>query len=77
MGNLSHTIKNYKTFVNFYNRQLEDVKRAAKRPEENRFYSTGMLQAVLLDHLMPKWKNEAFNKNVYLDDLLRKAVDKY
>ncbi len=69
--------KNYKTFANFYNRQIEEVKRAAIRPEENRFYSTGMLQAVMLDRLMPTWKNEAFNKDVYLDDMLKKAVDNY
>lgn len=69
--------KNYKTFSNFYNRQIEEVKRAAIRPEENRFYSTGMLQAVMLDRLMPEWKNEAFNEDVYLEDLLKKAVKNF
>ena len=69
--------KNYKTFANFYNRQIEEVKRAANRPEENRFYTTGMLQAVMLDRLMPAWKNEAFNEDVYLEDLLKKAVANY
>ena len=69
--------KNYKTFSNFYNRQIEEVKRAAIRPEENRFYSTGMLQAVMLDRLMPEWKNEALNEDVYLEDLLKKAVKNF
>ena len=49
----------------------------ANRHEENRFYSTGMLQAVMLDRLMPAWKNEAFNKDVYLENLLKKAVNNY
>ncbi len=69
--------RNYKTFANFYKRQIEEVKRAAQRHEENRFYSTGMLQAVMLDRLMPTWKNKAFNADVYLEDLLKKAVNNY
>ncbi|MGV8962129.1 MAG: hypothetical protein ACOH2V_01965 [Candidatus Saccharimonadaceae bacterium] len=67
--------RNYKTFANFYKRQIEEVKRAAQRHEENRFYSTGMLQAVMLERLMPTWKNEAFNEDVYLEDLLMKTVN--
>ena len=29
------------------------------------------------DRLMPAWKDEAFNKDVYLEDLLKKAVNNY
>ena len=67
--------KDYKTFANYYNQQIEEVKRSATRSDENRFYYTGMLQAVMLDRLMPDWKKEAFNQDVYLENLLRKAVN--
>ena len=69
--------KNYKTIVNYYYQQIEEVRRSATRPDENRLYYTGMLEAVLLDRLMPDWKKMAFEEEVYLDDLLRKAVDNY
>jgi hypothetical protein len=67
--------KNYRTFANYYNQQIEEVKRSAVRPNENRFYYTGMLQALMLDRLMPDWKNEAFRNDVYLEDLLGKVVN--
>jgi hypothetical protein len=34
-----------------------------------------MLQALILDRLMPDWKKEAFREKVYLDNLLEKAVN--
>ncbi len=64
--------KNYKTRASYFSQQIGEVKRAANRPEESRFYSTGMLQAVMLDRLMPKWKKEAFKEDVYLENLLGK-----
>ena len=41
---------------------------------DTRFYSAGMMQAFLLDDLMPGWKSGIFNEGVYLEDLLRQAV---
>lgn len=67
--------KKYKTYAKYYKQQMEEVGRAASRPAENRFYYTGMLQAVMLDRLMPDWKKEAFGEDVYLDNLLRSAVN--
>jgi len=67
--------KNYKTFSKYYNQQIEEARRSATRQGENRFYYTGMLQAVMLDRLMPNWKKDALSKELYLDDLLRKAVN--
>ncbi len=64
--------KNYKTWSKYVNRQIAEVKRAANRSGESRFYYGGMLQAVILDQLMPGWKNEAFDNKVCLDDLLQK-----
>ena len=69
--------KNYKNRSKYVSRQIEEIKRAANRPGESRFYYGGMLQAVMLDRLMPDWKNEALGGDVYLENLLRKAVNNY
>ncbi|MFA6701463.1 MAG: hypothetical protein WCR12_02750 [Dysgonamonadaceae bacterium] len=69
--------KNYKTYTDFYKQQIDEVKRAAVRPSENRFYYSGMLQAVMLDRLLPEWKKEAFKKEVYLEYLLEMSVNIY
>ena len=66
--------KNYKTSLNHFNEQIGDVKGIGNRPADTRFYYTGMLQAVMLDRLMPGWKNNAFKEGIYLDNLLEKAV---
>ena len=65
--------KNYKNRSKYVSQQIAEIKRAANRPGESRFYYGGMLQAVILDRLMPEWKNEAFEMQVYLDDLLEKS----
>lgn len=62
--------KNYKNRTSYFNRQIDEVKRTAARSGESRFYYVGMLQAVLLDRLMPEWKSTAFNTGIYLEDLL-------
>lgn len=64
--------KNYKNQTSYFNRQIDEVKRTAARSGESRFYYVGMLQAVLLDRLMPEWKSAAFNTGIYLEDLLGK-----
>lgn len=66
---------NYKKRTQFFNRQIDEIKRTAGRPGESRFYYVGMLQALMLDRLLPGWKSEAFEKKVFLDELLAKAVD--
>ena len=68
--------KNYKSALSYFNQQIVEVRRAAKRPSENRFYYSGMLQAVLLDRFSPGWKNEAFKEEVFLENLLEKSVNK-
>jgi len=64
--------KNYKTRVSHFNEQIGDVKRIGNSPAEPRFYYTGMLQAVMLDRLMPAWKKVAFKEGIYLENLLEK-----
>jgi len=42
---------------------------------DGRFYYSGMAQAVLLDRLMPGWKDQALEDGVFLEDLLEAAVE--
>jgi hypothetical protein len=42
---------------------------------ETRFYMLGMAEAFLLDRLLPDWKDTALRDGVFLEDLLRQAVE--
>jgi hypothetical protein len=42
---------------------------------ESQLYMTGMAQAFLLDDLAPGWKDQYWNDGVFLEDLLRQAVE--
>lgn len=66
--------KGYNSSVKRFQQQVQEVPRTAKRRGDSRFYYGGMLQAVILDILMPNWKEEALENEVYLDELLSKAV---
>lgn len=66
--------KSYKNRMTYYDLQIEEVKRTVHRSGETRFYYVGMLQAVMLDRLMPDWKKEGFKDGVFLDELLEKAI---
>jgi hypothetical protein len=48
--------------------------RAMVMQRDTRFYSAGMMEAFLLDDLMPGWKAKIFQEGVYLEDLLRRAT---
>lgn len=65
----------YSGRVKFREAQLAEVKRMTNNDGEVRFYYTGMAQAVVLDRLMSDWKSQAFGQNVYLEDILRQALD--
>jgi hypothetical protein len=41
---------------------------------DGRFYYSSMAQAFMLDRLMPDWKQKAFNKGVWIEDLLAEAA---
>ena len=69
--------KNYKTSASHFKQQIGDVKGIGNRPTDTRFYYTGMLQAVMLDRLMPEWRKEAFTEGVYIENLLEKAAKNY
>jgi len=66
--------KNYSNREKYFGNQLSEVPRAANRSGESRFYYGGMLQAMLLDRMDPDWKNEIFEEDIFLEDLLRNTV---
>ncbi len=67
--------KDYATFEGHWNQEMRQARQQAGREGDVRFYYTGMLQAYLLDRLMPDWKARITDKGVYLEDLLREAIE--
>ena len=70
----------------FFNRQLEDLVNIVA-VNDNRFgnkfgagplrfklYYLGACQGLLLDKILPKWKEQIFDKGIYLSDLLEKTI---
>ncbi len=66
--------REYTTREQYWSGQIDEVRRTAGREGETRFYYSGMAQAVLLDRLLPDWKERIFNPEVMLEDLLRQAT---
>lgn len=66
--------KAYETFDSRWNQEIAQTRRQASVEGDVRFYYTGMLQAFLLDRLLPNWKTQIMEDGVYLEDLLRLAV---
>lgn len=65
----------YATREQFWSRQIDEVRRTAGREGESRFYYSGLAQAVLLDSLLPDWKERVFSPDMMLEDLLRQATE--
>lgn len=68
--------ENYDHFTPYFDQQLSEINRAVQRPEDNRFYYTGLLQALVLDKLGPEWKEKVFEKDIYIDDILFEINEK-
>jgi hypothetical protein len=66
--------KGYETFKSHWNREIQQAKSQSQKETDVRFYYTGMLQARILDRLMPDWKTRIMEKDVFFEDLLREAV---
>jgi len=66
----------FKQYKNFYRRWLQELiqLRNPSGSGEIRFYMAGMAEAFLLDRLLPGWKEQALQDNIYLEDLLRKVI---
>lgn len=65
----------YASSPRYWSQQLIEVKRMSGREGDIRFYYSGWTIAVLLDRLMPGWKNQAFSEYVWLEDLLLVAIE--
>jgi hypothetical protein len=66
--------RGYAQFERRLQGEVATLRTSATRSGDGRFYYTGMAQARLLDRLMPEWHRQAFQAEVWLDDLLDKAV---
>ena len=57
-----------------WSQEVDQIGRMADDVGDGRFYYTGMAQAVLLDRLLPGWKEMIFENGMFLEDLLATAV---
>jgi hypothetical protein len=64
----------YEGFKSQWNQEIRQTRRQAGVEGDVRFYYTGMLQAYLLDRLMPDWKERILEDGVFMDDLLRETL---
>lgn len=65
----------YGTFDKRWNQEVGQIGRMADDVGDGRFYYSGMAQAVMLDHLLPGWKDQVWDADVFLDDLLAEVVE--
>jgi hypothetical protein len=65
----------YQTFERRWSQELSTFRNQANQDSDTRFYYTGMAQAFLLDRLMPDWKSRIMLEGIWLEDLLRQAVE--
>ena len=66
--------EDYESSPRYWSQQLVEVKRSSGREGDIRFYYSGRTIAVLLDRLMPGWKDQVWQEGVWLEDLLLEAV---
>lgn len=67
--------EDYESSPKYWSQQLVEVKRSSGREGDIRFYYSGRTIAVLLDRLMPSWKDQVWQEGVWLEDLLLEAVE--
>jgi hypothetical protein len=64
----------YRSRERFWTLQLDQVRRIINNEGEIRFYYSGFAQAVLLDKLLPEWKESTISEGIALEDLIRSAT---
>ena len=64
----------YAGFERRWSQELDQISRMANDEGNGRFYYTGMAQAYLLDQIFPEWKLQAFNDNIWLEELLTDVI---
>jgi hypothetical protein len=67
--------KRYSTAEERRSQEIDQATRMAGNEGDGRFYYSGMLQAWLLDRLMPGWRELVWEDGTWLEDLLRRAVE--
>lgn len=67
--------REYGTFDSRWTQEIDQMNRQASREGDTRFYYTGMAQAKLLDRLLPNWKGQIMDDDVWLEDLLLAGVE--
>ena len=65
----------YRDSARRWSMEVDQMRRMAGAEGDGRFYYTGWAQAVLLDRLSPGWQSQLFDDQIWLEDLLRKAVE--
>jgi len=66
--------KSYQTYDQRWKQEISQARTQANTEGDVRFYYTGLLQARLLDRLLPDWKTRIFEPDVCLEDLLLGVV---
>ncbi len=66
--------KSYKKFNSRWSQELIQLRNPAGS-SETRFYNYGMAESFLLDRLKPDWKKTVMQNGIFLEDLLRQAVN--
>jgi hypothetical protein len=66
---------NYRDSARRWSMEVDQMRRMAGSEGDGRFYYTGWAQAALLDRLSPGWQSQLFDEDIWLEDLLRKAVE--
>jgi len=68
--------QNYTNFNQRWSQEIEQIRRMANDQGDTRFYYSGLAQATLLDRLAPDWKTKIMGEHLFLEDLLKDAVNK-
>lgn len=66
---------NYQGYQKRWNNELNNAKTAVKNGGDTLFYYSGMLQARLLDELMPEWKIKIGQPGIWYEDLLKESIN--
>jgi hypothetical protein len=66
---------NYANFKQIWSQQIDQIRLMAKDDGDIRFYYSGLAQAAILDRLAPGWRMRILTEDVWLEELLREAVN--
>jgi hypothetical protein len=65
---------NYANFNQRWSQEIDQIRRMAGAQGDTRFYYSGLAQTVLLDRLAPGWRTKIMTESVFLEELLRNAI---